>query len=522
MKPRAFFAAATMLAAVVFVLVGLISNDVVVAQSGPKWEPVNGEIAVGKSIRLEVRLVGLEPKPQSGAVIVTSSRLDMGPEGMETMTAPLRLLANDQPGVIAFEADIAMAGRWALSLTADIAGHAAPVSGTTVFTATDRRTEATPATATAGERRIVYYRNPMGLPDVSPVPKSDPMGMAYIPVYEDEVSGPAGTIRVTPDKVQRAGIRVGTVGRHDMARTVRGFGTVEPDENRLAVLNTRFEGFVEEVFASVTGQEVRAGQPLVRVWIESRDILQKQSDLLIGLRASGDRTAESERAAKNLRLFGIPDQAIQEIRRTGEPVRSVVLTAASSGTVVEKSAVVGMRFDSGETLYRLADLSVVWIMAQFAERDLPSVRVGQQARISFRAAPGEEAEGRVAFVQPTLGLATRTATARIEMPNRDRQIRLGQYADVILEVRLTDLPVIAIPESAIIDSGSRRVAFVAKGDGTFEPRHLVLGRRGNGLVEIREGLSEGEQIVIAGNFLIDAESNLRSALATFATPGTQE
>lgn len=481
----------------------------------PRWEAVQSDIPTGKAVRLEVRLTTTGGAPIVSGITVKSTRLDMGPDGMEAMTAPLEQVTGSAPGVIAFETEIVMAGRWALTIAANVEGQPRPVSGVVIFTAAEKRSDATPAAPAAGERRIVYYRNPMGLPDTSPVPKKDSMGMDYIPVYEDEVSGPGGAIRIAPEKVQRAGVRTAVVARRQLVRSVRGAGTVTADESRLAVLTAKFDGFVEELFVSLTGARVRKGDPLVRVWIDSQEILQKQADYLGALK--GDRS-NLERAADNLRLFGIPDEVIAGLRRTGKPVRSIVLTAATSGTVMEKPAVVGMRFDQGSTLFRIADLSTVWVMARIAERDLTAIETGQRADITLNADSSHEIEGRIAFVYPELDASTRTAVVRIEVSNAGGKLKVGQYADVRIKAALTKVPVIAVPSSAVLDSGTRQVAFVAKDGGVFEPRDVVLGLHGGGLVEIREGLAEGERIVVSGNFLIDAESNLRSALATFTPP----
>ena len=160
-------------------------------------------------------------------------------------------------------------------------------------------------------------------------------------------------------------------------------------------------------------------------------------------------------------------------------------------------------------------------MAQLAERDLSAIAVGQEATVILNAYPDRPAKGRVSFIYLELNVATRTATVRIEMPNPSGQMLLGLYADVTIDAELTGTPVIAIPDSAIIDSGTRKVVFVSKGDGVFEPRIVTLGRRGDGLVEVTSGVADGEQIVTTGNFLIDAESNLRAALAAFTAPKTQ-
>ena len=373
------------------------------------------------------------------------------------------------------------------------------------------------AASSAGGRQILYYRNPMGLPDVSPQPKKDSMGMDYIPVYADEQAGPAGTVTLSPEKIQRAGVRTALVSRQTLARPVRGYGTVAADERRQGILSVKFDGFVEELFVTETGVRVEKGAPLARVWIGSREILQKQSDYIVALRAGTDIA----RTANNLRLFGVPDEAIDDIRRTGSPVRSILITAKYGGTVMEKPAVVGMRFDPGETLFKLVDVSHVWVVIRVAERDLPALRLGQRAKLSLTADPNRSVTGQLTLIYPEIEMKTRTALARIEVDNADGALRIGQYADVVIETP-TDEAVLAVPESAVIDSGTRRVAFVALDGGVFEPRDVTLGVRGGGMIEIRQGLEEGERIVVSGNFLIDAESNLKAALSGFGKKDADE
>lgn len=495
----------------------IFSFSPAIRAAGPlTFEAVQAEVPMGKVVRVEVRLKGGNAAP--GAVTVMSSRIDMGPDGMPTMTAPLRRVESKTPGVLAFEADLIMAGHWALHLEAKPEGEHEPAKGTVVFTVVEKQQESKPAAEPTQQRHILYYRNPMGQPDTSPVPKKDSMGMDYIPVYSDEVSGPTGSIRITPEKVQKAGVRTEIVTRRDLSRTVRAVGTIVPDESRLAVVAVKFGGFIEDLLVSTTGAEVRAGQPIARVWIESPEILQKQADFLTALRGGPSRGGDIEGTERNLRLFGIPAQAIDQLKRTGEPVRSVVLNAPVTGTVLEKPAVVGMRFNTGDRLFRMADLSTMWAIVEVSERDLALVRPGQTAKITLKAYSEDPVEGRVALVYPELDMATRTARVRIELPNKDGRLRSGLYAEASIRASAGNGPVIAVPDSAIIDSGTRQIAFVSNGNGTFEPRNLVLGRRGNGYVEVREGLAEGELIVTAGNFLIDAESNLRTALNAFTAP----
>jgi Cu(I)/Ag(I) efflux system membrane fusion protein len=253
----------------------------------------------------------------------------------------------------------------------------------------------------------------------------------------------------------------------------------------------------------------------MKVWIESPDILQKQADLTSTMTGAGRGGTVHESAERNLRFFGFSDEAVAEIRKAGRPLRSLTLNVPRDGTVLEKPALVGMRFSSGDTLFRTADLSRVWIIAQVAEGDLALIREGQTASVQLKAFPNEAREGTVERIYPELNMATRTVPVRIVLSNADGRLRPGLFAEVAFANGTGDA-VIAIPDSAVIDSGRRRVAFVAKGEGLFEPRELETGARGDGFVEVRKGVDEGENVVVRGTFLVDAESNLKAALAGFA------
>jgi Cu(I)/Ag(I) efflux system membrane fusion protein len=478
--------------------------------SSYRFEAVSAAVPVGKAVRVAARLVGPDGRPVPiQSVVVTSTRLDMGPDGMAMMEAPLRPITADGSGIFAFETDIVMAGQWALTIEAAKPGETEPVSGVVIYTAAEKLAA---AATTAGERRILYYRNPMGLPDVSPVPKKDPMGMDYIPVYEDEMAGPAGTVRVSVEKVQRAGVRTARLEHHLLFRTVRGAGVITADESRLATVTAKFDGFVHRLNVRTTGERVKAGQPLLTVWIESGDLLRRMVDLA-GARLGGARDAET--AARTLRLFDVPENVIAEIARTRSAVRTMPFNAPSSGTVIEKPAVDGMRFAAGDLLFRIADLSRIWIVVDVAEQDLAFIRSGQDARLTLPSQPGRQIEGTVDFIYPELDPATRSVRVRIVVPNTDGRLKLGLFAHAEIEAQIGNEPVLAIPASAVIDDGARQVAFVARGEGLFEPRDLTLGARAGALIEIIDGLSQGEEVVVNGTFLIDAESNLQAALAAF-------
>ncbi len=509
--PQARGLAATLLIAVTALFSNLTFFAAFAADMA--WEAVTSEVPTGKAVRIEVRLKG-------GAFIaaesikVTSTRIDMGPDGMAAMTAPLRPMPSPAPGVLAFETDFLMAGRWALAITATTPGQAEPVSGVVIFTVKDAPAPKASMNKEPKERKLRYYRNPMGLADVSPTPKKDWMGMDYIPVYEGEDSGPKGSIQISLDKVQRAGVKIEPVKRRMVTRTVRATGTVAPDERTLSVITLKFEGFIEELLAKESGVRVEAGQPLAKVWINSPEIVVKQSNLVTAIRA-GQPTASEEAA---LRQFGFTQEMLDTIKQSRDLQRTVLWRAPVSGTIIEKPALDGMKFDAGDILFKLADLSTVWVMAEVAERDLNAIRQGQRATVNFKAFQGEPFEGKVALILPQINMASRTAMLRIEVPNSGRRIKLGLYADVSIEAFASDQPVFAVPASAVIDNGDRRVVFVSKGEGRFEPREVKLGANGGGMVEVREGLGDGDEIVVIGNFLIDSESNLKAALSGFTAP----
>jgi len=352
-------------------------------------------------------------------------------------------------------------------------------------------------------RRILHYRNPMGLPDISSVPKKDPMGMDYVPVYEDE--GDVNTVKITLDKIQRSGVRTEKVERHVITRQVRGVGTVMHDEARLTVVAMRSDGYIEELYVNRTGVHVHAGDPLFRVY--SPEIVAAQIDVRI---AGG--------AEQRLRNLGVPESHIREVRAGKNPL-TLDWPAPATGDVIEKKVLKGQKVKAGDELYRIADHSQLWVIAEVAETDLPAIKIGTRATVTVRAYPEQPSEGQVTFIYPELRAETRTARVRVELPNSDGRLKIDMYADVVFASE-DEHPAIAAPASAVIDSGTRQVVLVSKGEGRFEPRPVKLGRRGDGYVEVIEGISEGEEVVTAANFLIDAESNLKAALQGFTRTET--
>ncbi len=375
-----------------------------------------------------------------------------------------------------------------------------------------------PASAAGGARKILYYRNPMGLPDVSPVPKKDSMGMDYIPVYEGEEPDDGNTVKVSLEKIQRTGVSSEPVEARVLVHPVRAVGTVKYDERRLTIVTMRSEGYIEDLFVNTTGQMVKAGEPLFRVY--SKDIQLAQVDLTVATGAQNRLTGglgaiTVDGAMQRLRNLDVPENRIEEVRRKGVNPRTLDWPSPATGAVIEKKIINGQRVMPGDELYRIADLSHMWVIAEVAEADLAGIHVGTPAEVTLRAYPMQPIEGKVTFIYPGIRVETRTAQVRIEVPNPDGRIKADMYADVVFRIGADRNPVAAVPASAVIDSGTQQVVLVAKGEGRFEPRQVKLGQRGDGYVEVLDGVREGESVVTTATFLIDSESNLKAALKTF-------
>ena len=370
-----------------------------------------------------------------------------------------------------------------------------------------------------GPRKILYYRNPMGLPDTSSAPKKDSMGMDYIPVFADEEADDGKTIKVSLDRVQRSGVRTERVESRVLMQPVRAVGAVAIDESKLTVVTLRTDGYIENLFVNTTGQAVQAGDVLFRVY--SPDIQKAQVDLLVAVSAMqrGIGGTDAERtlngAMQRLRNLGIPETRIDEVRRTGVNPRTIDWPAPANGVVISKRIINGQRVVAGDELYRIADLSTVWVIADVAEADLATIKPGTKAQVTFRSYPTQPVEGQVTLIYPEVKSETRTARVRIEIPNPGGRLKADMYADVLFRTGADEGPVVTVPNSAVVDSGSQQIVLVARGEGRFEPRTIKLGRRSDKYREVLDGLRDGEEVVTTATFLIDAESNMRAALKTF-------
>jgi Cu(I)/Ag(I) efflux system membrane fusion protein len=379
-----------------------------------------------------------------------------------------------------------------------------------------------PAAPPTGERKILYYRNPMGLADTSPVPKKDWMGMDYIPVYEGEEKADSTGVKLSLDRVQRAGVRTEAAELRRLDRPIRVPGKAMVDERTLRVVALRADAFIEKLYVNETGKHVEKGESLFRIY--SPDMVAAQVDYRV---ATSDRAAQAREASlrgaeQKLRNLDLPDAAIAELKRTGEPVMSFDWPSPVAGFVLAKGAIEGQKVKAGDELFRIADLGHMWVVADVPEQDIGLVSVGLPVKVSFRAYPGRTFEGKVTFILHELDAATRTAKVRIEIDNAEHLIKHEMYADVVIEAGAEGEARVTVPRSAVIDSGHRQVVIIERGEGRFDPRPVKLGLSGDGYVEVKEGIAAGDRVVVSANFLIDAESNLKAALGAFTadSPGT--
>ncbi len=384
------------------------------------------------------------------------------------------------------------------------------------------------AKPSGGPRKILFYRNPMNPNVTSQGPAKDAMGMDYVPVYEDEAKGSGGgnlpegyaTVQVGEERVRLAGIQSATAVRETISNPVRATGVVVPDETRVRRVQSKIEGWIEKLHTNFTGQTVTKGQPLMEIY--SPDLVATQREYLLA-RAGVDRMKESpyedarqmssglaEAARTRLKLFDVPESFVVELERTGQVRRTVTLNAPVSGYVTGKEIFEGTRVMPGMDLLTVTDLSRVWIDADLYEYEAQSVRVGQTAALDTVADPGGKMKGRVAFIYPTLSPETRTLKVRFEFPNPGLRLKPQMYANVSLD--LHGVTGVVIPDSALIETGVRQIAFVDTGDGSFEPREVKVGVRGNGKAQVLSGVKAGEKVAVQANFLLDSESKLRAAL----------
>jgi len=333
-------------------------------------------------------------------------------------------------------------------------------------------------------------------------------------VYDDGGGSAKSTVngyanvKVTSDRQQLIGVQTGMTELRSLGRNVRTVGRVAVDETRLYKITTKFDGYIEKLYVNVTGQQIRRGQALFSVY--SPDLLSTQQEYLLAMRAAKQAPSLLAAARQRLLLWDITTAEIRELERTGKARKSITIDSPANGFVLNKIAVEGARVTAGEPLFEIANLDHVWIQADVYESELQFIRLGAPETTKLSYLPGRTWKGRVTFIAPTVDPMTRTVKVRSEFENADGALKPDMFGDVVIEQPARQ--VVVVPDSAVLQTGTRSIVFIVKADGTFEPREVSVGTKSEQFYEVRSGLAAGEKVVTQANFLVDSESRLKAAL----------
>jgi Cu(I)/Ag(I) efflux system membrane fusion protein len=375
------------------------------------------------------------------------------------------------------------------------------------------------------ERKVLFWRNPMNPAITSPVFTKDEMGMDYLPVYADDggaADEPTGTVKIDPVTVQNIGVRTVKAKRQAFSRSVRALGRVIADETRITRLHPKTEGWIEKLFINKTGEPVKKGDILFSIY--SPKLVSSQHEYLLALRnlkALGESEYPdiregarqmAEISRERLQLLDVPEHQIRELEQSGKPFKALHVHSPFDGIVMKLNVSEGEYVTPRSELYRLADLSKVWVQVDVYEYELSRVRVGDKAQITLKSMPGRIFEGMVSYIYPYAEARTRTIKVRLELDNPELALKPDMFADVTLNTGLQKDAVV-VPDAAIVRSGERDQVFIVREPGKFEPREVTLGQSSEGWVQVLDGVKAGEEVVASALFLIDSESKLREATA---------
>ncbi len=334
----------------------------------------------------------------------------------------------------------------------------------------------------------------------------------------------SGMVKISPEKQQLVGVRTGVVEKKPLVKTVRTVGVIAYDETKLSQVYSKVEGWIDKLYVNFTGKLVEKGQPLFTIY--SPDLLATQQEYLLAIKAKERLSASSipevrsgavslvDASKRRLALWDISENQIRELEEKGEPQRTLTLYAPHSGFVIKKDAHHGMKIMPDKELYTIADLSTVWVNVDIYESEISFVRPGQMAKVTLSYDPGATFNGKVSYIYPSVDEKTRTAKVRLELPNPGFKLKPDMYVNA--EIKIDGGRHLAVPEEAVLDSGMRKVVFIDKGNGHFEPKEIKLGARMDGYYQVVAGLTEGERIVSSSAFLLDSESRLSEAMGAMA------
>ena len=423
--------------------------------------------------------------------------------------------------LIAF--DLGMGGSWTIAIHARTPSAAATArytlrvgsSGLTVLGGEPERVADASAPASPGSGgEVSYYTCSMHPTVHATAPGKCPIcSMELTPVLRDEAR--AGVVHIAPERRALLGIRTARVVRAPIDLAITAKGRLAVDETRLHEVALRIGGYISELRVNATGQSVARGDTLFTLY--SPELYAAEQEYLLARHSQDARTDPGHtghddalvRAAETkLRLWGLGDDQLQALARGGEPIERVPFRSPASGVVIEKTIVDGAAVMAGQRLFRIADLAEIWVEADVYEADLARIARGMPASITLDYLPGKAFDGKVAFIYPYLDPASRTGRVRIALPNKGLALKPDMYATVTFKLPLG--PRLVVPASAVVYTGPRRVVFVDLGNGALRPQAVTIGARSGDLVEIASGLAEGDVVVSSGNFLVAAESRVRS------------
>lgn len=385
------------------------------------------------------------------------------------------------------------------------------------------------APAAGATKRILFYRDPKAPSYTAHVPGVNPetgntLEAVYAPASD---TPPPGTVRIPPERQQLIGVKFATVTAEGDGRTIRTVGKVAIDETRIAHVHPRFEGWIEQVHVNFTGQVVRRGQTMITIY--SPEMLASQQELLLARKARDLMSSNPLQSAashgdslfaaarQRLQLWGLTDTQIDRVLETGEPIRSIALPAPASGFVMVRNAFPNQKVTPDTDLYTIADLSRVWVVADVYEADVSSIKIGQTASVQVPySTSGAPLSAKVTYIQPEVDPTTRTIKVRLELPNPGTRLKPDMFVNA--EFGVPGVERLTVPTDAVLDAGDRQTVFVDRGNGYLEPRQVKVGERLGDRITITSGLTAGERVVASGTFLVDSESQLRSALNDLPAP----
>jgi membrane fusion protein, copper/silver efflux system len=359
---------------------------------------------------------------------------------------------------------------------------------------------------------------------LKPRPESTPAESAPVQ-QETQMNMEPGTVMISPERQQLIGVKTAEVKKIDLVKTIRAVGKLEYNERKQVEVTTKIEGWIEKLYVDYTGQLVHTGQPLFTIY--SPDLVAAQQEYLLALKSKkyladspfkeSQESSQSliDAAKKKLQLWDITEQQFEELEKSDKVTKTITVYAPAAGFVVEKMAVQGAKVMPGESIFKLADLSTVWLIADIYEYELPFVKVGLTANITLSNQPGKKFIGKLVYLYPSLEAETRTAKIRFELSNSNFVLKPGMFANAELHIPYGRK--LVIPDSALIDTGTKQIVILAGEDGHFTPKEVKVGVKVDDYDEIVSGVSEGDKVVTNANFLIDSESQMKSALSQMSS-----